>query len=875
MKRLKSALLGAALLFALPAIGQWTSERKPDGTWACVSPTATFDTGYISRQYANARCGVLTILDSVFGQNVAEAALSLDRIQRCADGLMVLTDPTCLRDDAATLNINDSLLPNLLNVTASFSANYRSAVTGTEAAAATCNIVYDSGDDAATNGWSLSGDNIINDAMDTGTSGALRYSCVGATLSALSDAHSWSIPTPGGTDTADPPVGDWADPVSVSDTGQIELRILQGSDDRANFSGLATYNFYRDKAVDGSPSFTLAAPDPGVPFVGTNVELGTVDGAGTYTWTGNDLEITCPDADAPGFDGWLSGASVGVNGCAVLIEISGDFRLRWGAGGTTGGNGSFMDYGAVVFDSATVAGVDGTEGFCWASNQEASDQTNQRDQDRCKPSSGSGFTDHQNALRSPRVNQLIRSGDTWTRGHRTASTYPFATGTSYTQAFPSAVVVGLFCTDNDGTAGVTCLFEDVALTTGIGALSTTDTITGTHNYIFTAEDAEGNESLGSPEITATAGAPPSPGTYKWRPGPLVAGNSFGSSPLQNNFTEICAMTNVVGVQIVMRWSQLETGSTTAGASYTFSTLQSYVNTMDACGKVVVLQLQRQAGGMTNPGPAYLRNEAQYDGGTYYVQQYDDTHIKAWVPAIMDRYIALENALAAQFEDQDAFYGIIFPETVFGGTTPTAEGWTLSGWVTQIKRMLTARLSVFPTTNKITFANFLNTAGTSTYVDLMNAIRDSEGVVGGPDIYPQGIGSSGCGAGCTNPGTVETRTAGQNVYAGITGGNDYRDEMTCMTAIQPPEMGGRKGNHTPANLFAEGNGVLDCGNLFWWYKTYQLDTSSTPGSGGVDEANWNSGGTLAPNGLKAFINAGSANASGDALTCPENYSGGCQ
>ena len=282
----------------------------------------------------------------------------------------------------------------------------------------------------------------------------------------------------------------------------------------------------------------------------------------------------------------------------------------------------------------------------------------------------------------------------------------------------------------------------------------------------------------------------------------------------------------------------------------------------------------------------------YDGGSTWVANDDWCYPMLWKKVVMDRFIALSAALAAEFEDEPAFEAIaMLSETALGQLRTTVcwsdpcgdetrytLDYSADAFVTQINRLTESMTTDWPTTNRVVFMNFIPNVSASAAESVVATLRDEGGMHGWPDTMPQGIKPSSCGTGCTNPGTVRDRALGQRIRLGLVGSGTNYTGAACMSAVQAPEMGGNGGNHTPSDLFAESDGILKCSHIMWTRKMWQIDVPADKGGeggGGLDEANWLSGGTLDPDGLKSFIDAGSADSTN--TSCPRNYAafGGCR
>jgi hypothetical protein len=315
---------------------------------------------------------------------------------------------------------------------------------------------------------------------------------------------------------------------------------------------------------------------------------------------------------------------------------------------------------------------------------------------------------------------------------------------------------------------------------------------------------------------------------KWHPGHyMLTYKGDSQSQLLARCDEIASEKNVRGIMVRKTWGQLES----AKNNYTFDQLQQIVARCGSHGKRVWLLLLDRGFNTTSADfvPGYLKTEPQYNGG---VAATKNGYIaRIWEPAVMDRQIALIQALAARFDNEPYFEGMMPEESApgFGSATPPAS-YSTGALAAQLKRLYIAAGSAWPRSNFVAQINFLG----NEVPDLVRVAHSSGLAMGGPDTLPPE-----CGA---------TRTSGQKNYTGTEGGTDYRGSMVTMHQIQGPEMGGKEGDCSVAQLSAEGHNYLRNAYYFWLRKT------STPG------ITW-------ANDILPAIRSGLPYDS----TCPKNYS----
>lgn len=151
----------------------------------------------------------------------------------------------------------------------------------------------------------------------------------------------------------------------------------------------------------------------------------------------------------------------------------------------------------------------------------------------------------------------------------------------------------------------------------------------------------------SPFELTIAPAPPTGGQFDWHPGHYIAAPA-NTDPA--DVSTVCGFVNarsyLRGVVLRPYWRSLET----ARGVYDFSLVDQAITALGS-GKHVWLQLQTAA--FNNPGagpstilPDYLVT-GEFDGGAY--DDGNDVKTKVWNAAVMDRKIALMQALAAKYD----------------------------------------------------------------------------------------------------------------------------------------------------------------------------------------------------------------------------------
>lgn len=159
-----------------------------------------------------------------------------------------------------------------------------------------------------------------------------------------------------------------------------------------------------------------------------------------------------------------------------------------------------------------------------------------------------------------------------------------------------------------------------------------------------------------------------------------------------------------GAQVMYLWADLEPEQD----RYDFSTIEADVTELASHGKKLWVQLQDATFfNEYQPAPAYLRGDA-YAGGV--VPQYNDEGntegwvVKRWNPAVRERFAALLNALAAEFDGRIA--GINLQESAIGVSAETAADFTPAGYVEALKANMSALGAAFDESLTLQYANFM-------------------------------------------------------------------------------------------------------------------------------------------------------------------------
>jgi hypothetical protein len=272
-----------------------------------------------------------------------------------------------------------------------------------------------------------------------------------------------------------------------------------------------------------------------------------------------------------------------------------------------------------------------------------------------------------------------------------------------------------------------------------------------------------------------------------------------------HFDEIADEPVVRGAQVRYEWGDLEKSK----GAYDFSIIERDLARLQSHGKHLVIQIMDRKFGKADPKtvlPAYLLTDADYGGGA--AKTNSGFVARLWDPAVMDREIALFQALGRRFDAEPFVEGITGEETAMNLGQTRPEGYTEAALAKQLGRWVTGVREAWPHTNVFLYTNFLGK-------ELPGVVKEcarSRCGVGGPDVFPA------------------NDTAGDKIVKGAAGGIDYRGRIPVAYAVQEPELGGRKGTYTPAQLFDKAYNDLHANYIFWMRNL---------GSGGPEQK-WNTG-----------------------------------
>ena len=259
--------------------------------------------------------------------------------------------------------------------------------------------------------------------------------------------------------------------------------------------------------------------------------------------------------------------------------------------------------------------------------------------------------------------------------------------------------------------------------------------------------------LGSKESTvqsqsgrASAPAPAANGaTGKFNPGHyLLPYLGDRQSALLGRVEEICREPALKGMELRARWATLERER----HEFTFGNVEQLYERLAACQKRLLLEVWiasfdgRPDGILPNDlRPSLVKTNSGYIA-------------KIWDASVMDRLIALYEALGERFDREPYFEGIIVSETAT--SRPRDPEYGATAYIVQLTRGLEAIRVAWPNTNVIVFDNYITGASDAQFEAFVRSLEKLRIGIGGPDVLP----------------APRRGTAGERIYRGEIGGTDF-------------------------------------------------------------------------------------------------------
>lgn len=425
-------------------------------------------------------------------------------------------------------------------------------------------------------------------------------------------------------------------------------------------------------------------------------------------------------------------------------------------------------------------------------------------------------------------------------------------------------------------------------------------------------DSGSNRSSGTMTSTPTAtNLSIGTGLIKWHPGQYMlssVGTQIGNSNLSTKRTEQgivrAGPSQVLGWEGIYYWPVFE--NATQG-SYDFSVLDTDYTAITGYASgashasprrmsIEIWQDYYFSNSGTVVTPAYILQSSTYGASPFgeygfWTASGDGSPtggqvVAIWRPAVMNRFIALIQALAAHVlpdgytvDNSPYIESVQFPaETADLPSGSTDSTYSDSIYSTELQALDQAARAAFPHTNVVMRNNFFgNQIPTSQFELTLPSYAIASG---GPDIFGYSSGQNVCNGICG-------LTWGQAAYIGlqpssngtawISGGSNLIGTVPYIGTIQNTEMIAEDGGYyTPADLFKQANTTLNATHVAWQYVSgmplsgyYSGDVTANWFGDAGNQASWNAGGDTVGGVLTTIVANTLSN-----TACPSSYTGGC-
>lgn len=699
--------------------------------------------------------------------------------------------------------------PSLVNFTTGtpYSHDVRQYLTGTAAATATITIIQISGDNAASEGWSIVGGDDLEHPGDQDGSGffALRATTAGNSID--TQAFAWSWVTPVLVDSLPPtiPIGFVVTPIEDA----VRVALDPSTDP---FDGTIPASLTKDfrLRLDNVVVHTQTA-QPGLSPAYTVYNIGSIATPATPTIVRSGANFT------------LTAAGSGIHGgtadqCVFAgADFAGDFFYeaqllpftsanQYSTSGimirqSEADNAPFVAIyvqpqspgnGIQVKRRATAGGISqNRDGITGITTGYVRLQRTGADIVASYSLDGRGWVVLYTVTDAP-MNSGVKAG-------------PFLSSQSAGNAVSSQVNQ---CNGNNA-APVSFDFS-----TAVGGA-----------WTITARDNNLNESAASASIIAYPNntVPDSP-LIKWTTGHfiyitlLTLSDANVTSILNQITTNIGPRSYLAGIQLSLTWAALE-GPAQGQYSVQMGKLRQILDRLDSFGKKLILMIREATYGgggsrppvsgnnwlipdyiMTNPAwgnprentvpygiayPLYSPNgtDAQWGGGLSLVA-------RIWEAPIMDRLIALRAVIGSEFNSHAALLMIGGVETALADQMISTWGYSNAKLMTQLKRQCTADAIPFPNTLTRVAANY--TSGDALMQDLFDhAQATKRTIIGGPDpevfITSPSTFTRTVQANRMLQGLRRTQGSPAGAWGSATAGTDLRPVMGFVGEVQSASL----------------------------------------------------------------------------------------
>lgn len=727
------------------------------------------------------------------------------------------------------------------------STNVRGFLSGSGAATATITVVSVSGTDAATGGWSISTDNLVNPVTGTG-SGFFKLSASQGGSVAVSGIVSWTLQAVP-TDTLGPviPTGLMGTPATNSIIWTWDAA-QDPHDGTVQGSGIKNY----DLELNGN--VTIVSGLAGIVDAPTVSNIGSISspGAPTAVQSGKNWTLTA------------AGTGVDTSPDQFLFlnwQVSGNCTLVCKVNSFTGSGASFAEAGLMVRESLAQ-----DSRYCSAYQFLVSSAQGVQGKTRVVTGGakvGFGTTTGTNTAR---YLKLTRVADTFT-------TYYSLDGLTWTQfgtasvPMNATVYIGAFTTSFLAGTNVVAQINELNVGTNPALTYTQSTVTATTARIRARDLHTPTANLGSYSSTTPSVTPIvtvqskkfNSGFYAGSENPTYADDRKRANQTLEQNLVLSSGSKVLGWKGSYKTAALCSPTNNV---FDFSKLFVDLNklrSMSPAKRLMILFTPQEYGGLNyaNILPPWVYNTSSFGAspiagkyGFQYIHGGTGVTAAFWRTAVMDFFIQMYTALASAINpatgltiDDDPFVeALITWET----STPPDAGdatYTTTSISDQFKRLIDACVTLFPKTQFWVQHNFVGNKTLSQ--DMTNYIYAKGCGQSGPDTFVAGQKSPDM-----TWGQLAAIGVGQTEDTTFNG-PDLRGRILMCSSTEGPEIssnkvtGGRYNMYTPMTFFNKVNDVLQ---QPYWVPT-MISISATndpipayPATGpntGTNPGNWHS------------------------------------
>jgi hypothetical protein len=351
-------------------------------------------------------------------------------------------------------------------------------------------------------------------------------------------------------------------------------------------------------------------------------------------------------------------------------------------------------------------------------------------------------------------------------------------------------------------------------------------------------------------VTGTGGTGGAPaGSIKWNPGHYMASDAAMSagktlSYVQSEMDDLNNQDGVLGYRAWFTWGALEP---TQG-NYDFSVVDALLARLKTSYNnpkrlVIGLWLYGQHALGSNSGgtiPLYIQQNPIYGAspvaGSYgwWGQNANGQSTGMYAaalynPAVMDRLIALVQALGQHLDGEPYFEAIVIQEDASiaeaaSGYPPVDPNYSDGAWLAQLQRLLAGATAAFPHTSVVMQNTWFDRPASG--VALEQWMASNRIAPGSPDSWGQ---SSISKYGTSHLSDGIQTLIGVDPYGGSV---DLRPKMRAMMEVQSPDMLGTYFNSVggpwlPADFIAAFNQTYKASHVFWTHLVGTEQFSSGP------------------------------------------------